>query len=242
MDIGPVGAATGQNYNFDIFLDACTLSSSTTVGSLSGSGTAAMIYAQNLNGSNGHHFWSVYGQLDYSASGGVGGGVAPKYTPNNASNKFEGEPHFVPMAPGETTTVSCQVYCSVVGDGAAYNGNRPRLIAKANPSIGLSNDTVLATSTTASNGAFETISGAMPAVTDYGVVNVIVDCDGTAGWVYSDNWTISGATDTFGDQSRWYQGRPTSGLRHLARLSGQFAYWAKGLPYTGVFSHKKSRS
>ncbi len=84
-----------------------------------------------------------------------------------------------------TPTVTVKVRCSVVGDGTAYNGNRPRLILLADPGMGYgATDTVLATATSASNGAFETLSAALPAsASRNGCAKVYVDCDGTTGWV-----------------------------------------------------------
>lgn len=111
---------------------------------------------------------------------------------------------------GSTLTVSVKVRQSLVatGDSATYNGARARLIVLANPSIGINADTVLATATSASEGAFETLSGTTPAATDDGVMEFIVDCDGTAGWVNVDDFAVTaGAQDTAG-LKYWLAGTP----------------------------------
>jgi hypothetical protein len=71
------------------------------------------------------------------------------------------------------------------------NGNRARLIVKANPAAGIAADTVLATATVSSEGAFELLSGTTAAVTDDAVLEVYVDCDGTTGWVNVDDWSVA---------------------------------------------------
>jgi hypothetical protein len=50
---------------------------------------------------------------------------------------------------------------------------------------------VIATSTPFSNGAFELISGSIPALTDNGVARVVATCDGTSGWVNVDLWAVT---------------------------------------------------
>jgi hypothetical protein len=91
----------------------------------------------------------------------------------------------VPIANGQLATISVKVQ----KDGS-YNGNAPRLIQKANPAIGVNSDAVLATHS-AGSGSFQTLSGATAAATDDGVIECVVDCDGTAGNVYVDTWTAA---------------------------------------------------
>ena len=91
------------------------------------------------------------------------------------------------VASGATVTPRVWVRKSVVGDGAAYNGNQPRLLVRENISGGIAVDTVLATAVAAA-GTWEELSGATVAVTDSTAVEIIVDCDGTAGWIDNDDW------------------------------------------------------
>ena len=79
----------------------------------------------------------------------------------------------------------------MIGDGAAYNGNQPRLMLRRNAAVGITSDTVLATSSAAGDGAFEVLSGTTVAASDNGVMEVYLDCDGTAGWVNVDDWVVS---------------------------------------------------
>lgn len=110
---------------------------------------------------------------------------------------------------GTTITPQVRWRKSVVGDGAAYNGNQPRLIIKRNDAVGVSADTVLATATNAANGAWENQSGTSVTFTDEGEVCLYVDCDGTTGWINIDS--ISVGTES-NDMTYWNDGMPVQYL------------------------------
>ncbi len=83
------------------------------------------------------------------------------------------------MAPG------VWVYLSV-----AYAGSAPRLIMRANPALGTDDDLVLDTHS-GTLGVWEYLSGPMVvAAEDHGQMECYVDCDGSAGYVYVDDWTL----------------------------------------------------
>lgn len=114
-----------------------------------------------------------------------------RLTPNNASNKMESGSKKVAVENGQSITISAYVRESVSGDGTDYNGNRPRLIVKRNDAIGITSDTVIDTATASAEGAFEQLTGASPTASDDGVMEFVVDCDGTTGWVNVDDWSAS---------------------------------------------------
>jgi hypothetical protein len=122
-----------------------------------------------------------------------------RISPLSSIYKIESNPVFVPVESGKTITVGVWVRKSVIGDGNAYNGNLPRLICKANSSTwtGLT-DVVLATASAASIGAFEYISGTTPVAIDNAAFEIVVDCDGTSGWVNVDDMFISKQNATKG--------------------------------------------
>jgi hypothetical protein len=122
-----------------------------------------------------------------------------RLSPLSAIYKIESNPIFVPVESGKTITVGVWVRISVVGDGAAYNGNLPRLICKYNPATWTgTTDVILATASAASNGAFEYISGTTPVAIDNAAFEIVVDCDGTSGWVNVDDMFISKQNATKG--------------------------------------------
>lgn len=117
-----------------------------------------------------------------------------KMTPNNATayclRSFA--PRRAPVKSGKTITMAVRIRKSntvtadsFANDASTYNGSQPTLWVKANPAIGITSDTQLAITTSASDGKFATISGATIAATDDGVMEFEVRCDGTVGniWV-----------------------------------------------------------
>jgi len=105
---------------------------------------------------------------------------------------LESSPKRVALLEGTNTTVGVWVRTSLAADGAAYNGSRARLMLRANPgATGLSSDTVLATASTASDGTWEQLTALTPVISEDGILEFFVDCDGTIGWITVDDWTIT---------------------------------------------------
>lgn len=121
------------------------------------------------------------------------GPVSSRLTPTNANSNFKLQSAVKKFAvpSGQTATVQVFIRKSVVGDGSAYNGNQVRLILRTDTAAGVTTDTVLATTDNTYNGVFKALSGVTPAITDNAVYQVYVDCDGTAGWVNVDDWSIA---------------------------------------------------
>jgi hypothetical protein len=113
-----------------------------------------------------------------------------RLSPVNASLKLQSGPRLVAVDDGSAVTINVYVRKSVAGDGAAYNGNQPRLIVKKNLAAGITSDTVLDTMTAAA-GSWEQLTGTTAAVNADGALEFVVDCDGTAGWVNVDDWSVS---------------------------------------------------
>lgn len=114
--------------------------------------------------------------------------VAPssvRLTPTRSDFKLRGEPILVSVQSGQACTISVNVRKSVAGDGTAYNGSQPRLVVLANPSAGIQTNAVVATAS-GSAGVWETISGSTATVSEDCVLEFVVDCDGTQGWVNYD--------------------------------------------------------
>lgn len=120
-----------------------------------------------------------------------GGAFSTRMIPSNATNKMELTCLEDIVASAGNRTVAVDVRESVVGDGTDYNGSRIELVAKQNVAIGIAADTVLATATVASEGAFQTISGSLTGagltITDDGAVEFVIRCSGTTGWINFKN-------------------------------------------------------
>lgn len=187
-----VGNTVGVIVNGTVFLNDTTLASTTPVLNNSYFGSNSYLAVQRLNGSaTDHRKYQRNGIMRSDSTIIRSSPLSVRITPSSATLKQEGARKYIAVASGATTTIGVYTRCSVVGDGTAYNGNRPRLILVANPSIGLDTDTVLATATVAANVAWELISGTTPTASANGVWEVYVDCDGTLGWANFDDWSVS---------------------------------------------------
>lgn len=137
-----------------------------------------------------HKTWKKYGTMTIDTGTVHTGSQSIKMTPNNASNKLESSGAFggfkVAVANGATVTPTVYVY-----EDGSYNGARARLIVKRNDAMGISADTVLDTATAASDAAWEALTGTTAAVTDDGTLEFVIDCDGTAGNLFVDSFTVA---------------------------------------------------
>jgi hypothetical protein len=135
-----------------------------------------------------HKTWKRQGTLTIETTTTQAGGHGLKMTPINASEKLESSGvnggFKVYVASGQTCTPTVYVY-----EDGSYNGARARLIVKRNDALGISADVVLDTATAASDAAWEALTGTTAAVTDDGVLEFVVDCNGTAGNLYVDTFS-----------------------------------------------------
>jgi hypothetical protein len=109
--------------------------------------------------------------------------VSPLKLQSNAG--FYGKGFRVKADSGQTATFNVKVR----KDGT-YAGNAPRLILCANPALGIAADVVGATLSVGIN-TWETLTYTTGAVTDNGVLEFLVDCDGVAGNVFVDTASAS---------------------------------------------------
>lgn len=108
-----------------------------------------------------------------------------KLTPKSANYKLR-SPVVARFAIASGASKTVQVY--IRKDGA-YNGATPRLIMLANPAIGIDADTVLGSG--GGSGSFSAVSGSTGTAAADGVIECVVDCDGTAGFINIDDASIS---------------------------------------------------
>ena len=180
------------------YLRNCLLASGTEVLSQTNMVPGAFISSQKHDQTAGlHKTWKDEGTLAIDTTISRTASPSLRMTPLSASTKLKSgtlvRRFRIPVLSGQTATINAYVRESVVGDGTDYNGNRIRLVVERATALGISTDAVLATATIASEGAFELISGTTAAVTDNGVIEFFLDCDGTTGWVNIDDvsWTVA---------------------------------------------------
>lgn len=187
-DIG--GTLTANASRFDIILINTVLSSGTEFSTslLAAMHSASSIRYQRVDGATNVHK-TVYprlGTVAYETTTYRTAAPSEKLTPSGATANFKlrSAVKRAPIAATKTLTVS--VY--VQKDGS-YTGSAPRLIARANPALGYDSDTVLDTLSVGS-GVWEQLTGTTtPVAEETGVMEFYVDCDGSAGNVYVDDWS-----------------------------------------------------
>ncbi len=137
------------------------------------------------NTAGSHRAYKQFGRTESDQSTFNTAAPSEALLPNNASNKLPSGSKKLAVASGQTATVNVYVRKS-----ATYNGNQPRLIVKANSIAGITTDTVLDTMSVGTE-SWEQLSGTTATVSDDCVLEVYVDCDGTAGTVNVDDWSVS---------------------------------------------------
>ena len=199
------GDISTNSYAAPIVLRNTILASSTEIDSSTSmpAAPAAYVVSEKHDQTAGlHKRWERYGTATIDTTTFRTASPAETLTPSNASFKFNGSPMRFAIANATTATVT--VY---VNKSAAYNGAQPRLIVRANPAVGITADTVLATAS-GGTGSWLTLSGTTASVTDDGALEVYVDCDGTAGEVSIDDWDVTNSNLDAGAQQFWYDGQP----------------------------------
>ena len=188
----------------------CAFRSGTEIQNQSTMQSGSLISSQRHNQTDNNYLvWEPFGTLSNDIVIYRNSSPSIKMGPLSSTNQLETRPILVPVKDGQTVTVGVWVRTSVGGDsGGAYNGNFPRLISKANSANGTGvTDLVLATASAAASGAWEYISGTLPTSIDNTAFEIVVDCDGTNGFINVDDMYVSAQNSTKGFKY-WYDGAP----------------------------------
>lgn len=108
-----------------------------------------------------------------------------KMTPRATATKFESSLKRFAVTSGSTASIGVWVY-----KGATYAGNQPRLIIKRHDLAGYTADTVAASMSTGT-GAWENLTTTTGVIPRDAVLEVVVDCDGSTGSIYVDDWSAT---------------------------------------------------
>ena len=148
----------------------------------------------NASGFNTTYLAAGTRAVDSTIKGNISATTSPseRLTPQSTSLKLRSGSKFVALDANQSTRVSVYVRKSstTFGDSATYNGSSPRLILKRNGAMGINSDMVMDQLDTIGD-EFLKLSGTTQTVTDAGVLEFYVDCDGTTGWINIDNWTAN---------------------------------------------------
>jgi hypothetical protein len=183
--------------NIQALFENSLLNSATKFSTLTNLFGDSFIKLQRYQQTNNNHY--IYTAIGNAAQyDGViynSGTASTRLIPLTTTFKHKSPIKVVPVASGQTPTVSVWVRKSSSSDpsGANYNGAQPRLILGYSPSVfnytGLT-DQVLATMSVGL-GTWEQLTATIP-YTAYstGGFNIYVDCDGTTGWINVDDWSV----------------------------------------------------
>ena len=140
----------------------------------------------NASGFNVTYLAAGNRSADSTITNNIGTETAPseRLTPQSTSLKLRSGSKFVALDANQSTTVA--VYVQKSPD---YNGNAPRLVLKRNGAMGINKDLVMDQLFVLDG--FQKLFGTTTTVTDAGVLEFYVDCDGTTGWINIDNWTAN---------------------------------------------------
>jgi hypothetical protein len=142
----------------------------------------------NVDGSNSTHFAAGERSLDTTIFINAESSPSEKLKPISSSLKLRSGSKFVALNSGESVVINVYVRKSTLAtDGAAYNGNSPRLMLKRNATMGINQDIVMDQLDTTSE-LFLKLSAQTLTVTNNGVLEFYIDCDGTQGFINVDNW------------------------------------------------------
>jgi hypothetical protein len=190
--VADIDPATGWGVYCAITLVNTTLGSATrwSTNLSTQAGGYSFVAEQRKDGATGVHQTTYFLAGVVSRETTIYRTAAPseKLAPSGGTNglRLRSSVKRIPIGAGQTATIG--VY---VRKNGSYNGNQPRLMLRANPAVGVTADTVLDTMTAGAD-TWEQLTGtSSPAATEAGVLEVYVDCDGSAGAVYVDDWTAS---------------------------------------------------
>jgi hypothetical protein len=151
----------------------------------------------NMNNASGYNVTYLAAgtrAVDSTIKGNINTSTSPseRLTPQSNLLKLRSGSKFVALDQGQSTRISVYIRKSSTahGDSATYNGTAPRLMLKRNGAMGINSDLLIGQLDTTGDEFLE-IYGTTLAVTDPGVLEFYVDCDGTAGWINIDNWTAT---------------------------------------------------
>ena len=180
-----------------ILFENCLLNSSTKFSTLTNLIVNEFVKLQRYQQTNNNHY--IYTRAgNASQYDGViyyTGTASTRLIPLTTTFKHKSPIKVIPVASGQTPTVSVWVRKSSSSDpsGTNYNGAQPRLILGYSPSVFNytgQTDQVLATMSVGL-GTWEQLTATIP-YTAYstGGFDIYVDCDGTTGWINVDDWSV----------------------------------------------------
>jgi hypothetical protein len=174
-----------------LYFKNCLFSSANEIGGFTTSGYGSSYHLSRwdqVSGGSHKSFFLARGTITCNTTTYRTAAPSEQLTPAIVAPESKMESGIKRVALTQAATANVSVY---VRKDSVYNGTAPRLMQRANPAIGVTNETVLATSSLTLADTWYLVTGTTAAVTDDGVIEVYVDCDGTAGNIFVDDWSVA---------------------------------------------------
>lgn len=167
----------------DVVFSDCNFYSSTFIQNTSFQSNVSKVSFQRLNGvNNDHRTYSRYYSWFSDSTIKFKGNTSSRIEPNNATFLLQTYPKQKAAINGKAGKIKVHIRKS-----ATYNGVNPQLWLRANPAIGIDNDTLLATATGAVE-QWEALEANLPVPNDNGIYEFFFKFNGTAGFFNIDTW------------------------------------------------------
>jgi hypothetical protein len=184
---------SGGNYLHQLLLQDCNDSNATFANAdyLLGTKGPKTFWAKHRNNgvANAHSKeFPGFGKLSYDTTTSRTASPSEKAEPYFAATAtfpFTTSEKYVSVNSGSTITISTYVM-----KNAAYTGTAPRLVLKQNSALGVDDDTALSTHSAAAD-TWQQLTGVTPVATEDGVFTFVIECDGGAGAIWTDDWSAS---------------------------------------------------
>lgn len=157
-----------------------------------GNGTGIVVYNLN-NVSNDNYIYSNTNTISVDTSIFKTSSPSTRITPVAIGGISPSSTVRVPIKSGQTCTITVWVRKST-----AYNGSQPFLMWRYNPISGNSDNTTVDTMTVDVD-TWEQLSYTTPTIISDCVLEFVVVCDGSTGWINIDEWDSSISNDTRDD-------------------------------------------
>jgi hypothetical protein len=183
---------TSANYEkAQLYFKNCVLGSANEIGGFTTSGYGSSYHISRWDQTSGgahRSFYNNRGTITCNTTTYRTAAPSEQLSPAIVAPESKLESGIKRVAIASAATANVSVY---VRKDSSYNGTAPRLMQRANPAIGVMSETVLATSSLTLADTWYLVSGTTAAVTDDGVIEFYVDCDGTAGNIFVDDWAVA---------------------------------------------------
>jgi hypothetical protein len=197
---GDISNANAQNA-YDVRFRNCSMLSGTEIANQSTMNPFSVISSARHDQINKNNYiWKLTGTQRVDDTIFRSSPLSIRMTPIAVTGffyRFESTPFIVPVKAGQSLTIGVWVRMSGSSDSSTYTGSAPRLILKSNSSaFSGTSDIVLSDGAGVSTQTWTYISGTTPIAIDDSAFEIVVDCNGSTGWINFADFFVSSQNST----------------------------------------------